>query len=63
METQQVHEFSTPNICKTGNPAKTDLIRQIRISEGNYACFAASGSVGCGYGSCPWRRSCLNVAS
>ncbi len=63
MVNQHAHEFSTPTVCKTGNPVKTDLIRQIRIREGNYACFAASGSSGCGQSSCPWRRSCLNVAS
>lgn len=62
METKQVHKFSKPGDRRTGKAANTDLLRQIRIMEGNYACFATAGSAGCSQGNCPWRRECLNIA-
>jgi hypothetical protein len=62
METQQVHKSSKSGESRTSKATNADLIRQIRIMEGNYACFANAGSAGCSQGNCPWRRVCLNVA-
>lgn len=62
MEMRQANQFSMSAVNKSGKSATIDLIRQIRIIEGNYACFGTVGSAGCSQGNCPWRRDCLNVA-
>lgn len=62
METRHTNDNSTQAGRRTAQPTKHDLIRLIRIKEGNYACFAAPGSARCDQGNCPWRRHCLNVA-
>lgn len=59
---RQTNGYSASTLCNTGNSTKIDLIKQIRIIEGNYACFATAAGAGCSQGSCPWRHECRNVA-
>lgn len=38
---------------------RTELIRKIQLSEGNFDCYATAGRGECDQSECLWRKDCL----
>ena len=58
MNIKEVKERAKLLGLRPGKMRKTDLIRTIQTTEGNYACFS-TGKNNCGQTECCWREDCI----
>lgn len=61
MKLSEIKAIAESNGIKPGRAAKSELIRAIQKSEGNFECFASWSSAECGQDSCLWRTDCLDA--
>lgn len=61
MKLSDIKERALSMGLKPGKLGKTELIRTIQKSEGNFDCFASGFSAECGQDACLWREDCINA--
>ncbi|ACL71967.1 hypothetical protein [Thioalkalivibrio sulfidiphilus] len=59
MNVQSIREIAKGLEIKPGKLNKTELIRTIQTTEGNFACFGTDYVDSCGQLGCLWREDCL----
>lgn len=60
MKMQEIREIARNVGLSPGRFNKIDLVRNIQITEGNFACFATAFDKSCDQGTCLWRTECFN---
>ena len=60
MKVQEIKKKATAMGIKPGKMKKTELIRTIQSTEGNYPCFQTADS-NCDQTGCCWRADCLTT--
>lgn len=61
MKLSEIKSIAESKGIKPGKAGKSELIRTIQKSEGNFDCFASGSSGECGQGACMWRADCIDV--
>lgn len=59
MNVQSIREIARRLDIRAGRLNKTDLIRTIQTSEGNFPCFGTADAGVCDQTGCLWREDCL----
>jgi len=59
MTLKQVKDIAKTKGIKAGNMKKTDIIRTIQRTEGNFDCFGTAINGECNQSDCLWREDCL----
>jgi len=59
MTLKQVKDIAKTKGIKVGNMKKTDIIRTIQRTEGNFECFGTAINGECAQADCLWREDCL----
>jgi len=59
MTLKQVKDIAKTKGIKAGNMKKTDIIRTIQRTEGNFDCFGTTMEGACNQANCLWREDCL----
>jgi len=59
MTLKQVKNTAKTKGIKAGNMKKTDIIRTIQRTEGNFDCFGTAINGECNQSDCLWREDCL----
>lgn len=62
MEIAEVRDIAKSQNMDPGELSKTELIKSIQISEGNFDCFATAYGGECDQGGCSWRGDCFEAA-
>ena len=62
MNMQEVRDIARDFGIKPGKAKKTDLIRTIQATEGNFDCFGTAFGGICDQINCLWRDDCFNEA-
>lgn len=62
MQMTEIRTIAKNYGLKTSRLGKTDIIRQIQKSEGNFDCFASPKDGYCDQLGCLWRDDCLKSA-
>ena len=61
MKMNDVREIAKKRGVRAGKLGKTELIRTIQRSEGNYDCHATSHVQECNQTNCLWRPDCMDA--
>lgn len=62
MRVTEVRVIAKAMGIKAGNLPKTELIKTIQKTEGNFDCFATAESGECDQTGCCWREDCFKAA-
>jgi len=63
MTIQEVRSMAKSKGVKTANTMKkTDIIRAIQLSEGNFDCFGRASSGYCDQSGCGWKEDCAAIS-
>lgn len=62
MNLQEIKEIAKSRGLKTTGLNKVNLVQQIQLNEGNFACFATATSGECDQFGCMWRKDCFALA-
>lgn len=62
MKLEQVRTIAKSQGIHTGKLSKTELIKSIQASEGNFDCFASALGGECDQANCVWREDCFEAA-
>ena len=62
MKLEQVCTIAKVHKIKPGRLAKSELIKMIQSSEGNFDCFATALNGECDQVGCSWREDCFAAA-
>lgn len=60
MKMQEIREIAKTAGVSPGRYNKVDLVRNIQIVEGNFACFATAYDKTCDQSNCLWRKECFS---
>lgn len=63
MQMQNIKEIAKEHGLKISGLKKQDLIQQIQVAEGNFACFATAYDGVCDQLGCLWRDDCLKAST
>ena len=63
MKADEIRNIAKAHGIKPAHHSKTDLIKSIQASEGNFACFATAYDGECDQTCCSWREDCFEAAS
>jgi hypothetical protein len=59
MTLKQVKDIAKTKGIKVGNMKKTNIIRTIQRTEGNFDCFGTASEEVCDQINCLWKEDCL----
>ena len=59
MKLEEIRSIAKSCGIKSGHLSKTDLIKSIQASEGNFECFATACNGECDQANCLWRDDCF----
>lgn len=62
MNTQDIRDIAIAHKIKPGKLSKTNLIKTIQRTEGNFDCFATATHSVCDQTNCMWRKDCFIMA-
>lgn len=62
MNMQEIRGLAKEYGIKTSRMSKMNLIKEIQVSEGNFACFATAVDGVCDQTACAWREDCFAAA-
>ena len=62
MKIDEVRTIAKARGIHPGKILKSELIKSIQVSEGNFDCFASAGNGECDQVSCVWREDCFGAA-
>lgn len=62
MKIEEVRSIAKARGIKPNHLPKTELIKSIQTSEGNFSCFATAYSGECDQVGCSWRDDCFEAA-
>jgi hypothetical protein len=62
MNMQEIRGLAKEYGIKTSRMSKMNLIKEIQVSEGNFACFATAVDGVCDQTGCTWREDCFAAA-
>lgn len=61
MKLSEIKAIAESMGIKPGKAGKSELVRTIQKSEGNFDCFASGSSGECGQDTCMWREDCFDA--
>jgi len=59
MNLQEIRNVAQNHGLKLGKCSKLDMVRQIQLEEGNFACFGTAIDGECDQSACLWKKDCL----
>lgn len=62
MKIDDIRSVAKSHSITTGKLSKTELIKSIQISEGNFDCFSTAHGGECDQAGCRWREDCFTAA-
>lgn len=62
MKLEKVRSIAKSHSIHPGKLSKTELIKAIQTSEGNFDCFASAYGGECDQDDCSWREDCFEAA-
>ena len=62
MKLEEVRSIAKSRSINPSKLSKTELIKSIQASEGNFACFATAYDGECNQAGCSWRGDCFESA-
>ncbi len=62
MKLEQVRTVAKSLGIHPGKLPKTELIKSIQITEGNFDCFASASNGVCDQRDCVWREDCFDAS-
>jgi hypothetical protein len=62
MKIAEVKTLAKAHGINPDNRFKTELIKAIQITEGNFDCYGTAYNGECDQGECCWREDCFEVA-
>jgi hypothetical protein len=63
MNMTTIRQFAKTLNIDPGKLSKTELIKQIQLTEGNFDCYASATNGECDQLDCTWRSDCLSQAN
>lgn len=63
MKLEQVRTIAKSQGIHAGKLSKTELVKLIQASEGNFDCFSTAFGGECDQTGCSWREDCFEAAS
>lgn len=62
MKLEEVRAIAKSHSIKPGNLLKTELVKLIQTSEGNFDCYATAYNSECDQVNCLWREDCFDAS-
>jgi hypothetical protein len=62
MNIEEVRDIAKSSSIKPGKLSKTELIKTIQSTEGNFDCFSSAHNSECDQSNCCWREDCFAAA-
>ncbi len=62
MKLDQIRSIAKSRGINPSRFSKTELIKSIQTSEGNFSCFATAYNGECDQTGCSWRENCFETA-
>lgn len=60
MKLQDLRHIAKEHKIPTAGLSRTEIVRKIQASEGNFECFATASSGTCDQSNCLWRKECFS---
>ncbi len=62
MDIQEVQRIAESQNIDPGALSKTELIKAIQTTEGNFDCYSTAYAGECDQGGCSWREDCFDAS-